>query len=277
MRKFNLNWGVMLAAVVLLGYTYISFLGLLYKVDGVIWKAVLFAIAIIVLVATCVYIMVNSKMTKSKEVGIVGQIIFGVIILATFLLSGGPFTSFLKVAGSKDAIETEIVNVKDAVSGLDVEYNTYAANRVSEYRTSMLERNELKVQSLQRRLNPDSIATMQQLRQNWVADIGDMSIWNIRLPQNLKYMQQCVSEWTDNYVQLSDFVYDSEKNQSFKYEKFDSSLNKLMDSFKNAGYSLWAVIVAILSALVMMIPYWLAIPTQTRNTKGITYVKQIKH
>lgn len=277
MRKFSLNWGVMLAAVVLLGYTYISFLGMLYKVDGVIWKAALSAIGVIAIVSACVYVMVSAKVTKNKEAGLVGQIVFGAIILVTFLVSGGPFTSFLKVAGSRDAIEQEIQSVKASASGLDEDYNLYASNRVKAYRHALTVGDELRVQSLQRRLSPDSIATIQRQRQEWVERIGDMSIWNIMLPQNLKYMQKCVSDWTDNYKEISDVIYDNEQATVFEYHEFDTSLDKLMDSFKKAGYSFWAVLVAILSALVMMIPYWLAIPTQTRTNNKVTYVKQINH
>lgn len=268
MRKFSLNWGVMLAAVVLLGYTYISFLGMLYKVDGVIWKAVLYAIGVIAAVSICVYIMVSAKVTKSKEIGLVGQIFFGLIILAVFLVSGGPFTSFLKVSGSKTNIETEIANVKEAASGIDSEYNKYASDRIKAYVRVLPEGEELKIQSLQRRLCPDSIKAIQQQRQDWVAGIGDMSIWNIKLPQNLKYMQECVSDWTSNYDQLSSIIYDGEQTNAFTYDKFESSLSTLMDSFKKAGYSFWAILVAILAALVMMIPYWIAIPIPgTKNGK----------
>ncbi|MBQ7711332.1 MAG: hypothetical protein IJT39_05840 [Bacteroidales bacterium] len=276
MRKFNLNWGVVLAAVVLLGYSYISFLGMLYKVDGVLWKAVLFAIGVIAAVSICVYVMVSAKVTKSKEAGVIGQIVFGIIILATFLVSGSPFTSFLKVAGSKNAIETGINNVKTSAYSLDEEYNKYALERVQKYgNTFAVADGDLKVQSLKRRLSPDSINTVQQLRRDWVAQIGDMSIWNVKLPQNLKYMQQCVGNWTENYTLISDKIYESEHASAFSYNEFDTSLNLLMDSFKKAGYSFWAVLVAIFSAFVMMIPYWLAVPTSTRKTHGVTYVKQV--
>lgn len=279
MRKFNLNWGVMLAAIVLLLYTYISFLGRLYQVDGVVWKAALFALVVIAIVATCVFVMVSAKVTKSKEIGLVGQIVFGCVILATFLVSGIPFTSFLKVAGSQDKIESEINKVKEAVSGLDVAYNKYAASRVLEYKQSLPVGSELKGLSLERRLCPDSIRSIQKQRQDWVARIGNMSIWNIQLPHNLKYMQQCVYEWTENYQQISSISYDGQSYKPFEYKEFGNSLETLMDSFsfKNAGYSFWAIIVAILAALVMMLPYWIAIPVKTRKGGPIIWKEQIRH
>ena len=276
MRKFTLNWGVVLAAIVLLAYTYISFLGMLYKVDGVAWKAILFAIAVIAIVAVCVYIMVNAKMTKSKEVGLVGQVVFGLVILGTFLFAGSPFTSFLKVVGNRADIESEISKVKSLSAGIDSSYNAYAIERAHQYKRVLEPSSELRVQSLQRRLLPETISSVQEQRKEWVSQIEDMTIWNIRLPQNLKYMQQCVSDWSDNYTQLSSFAYDGERTQSFEYSAFQTELDSLMNDFKKAGYSFWAVLVAIIAALAMLLPYWLAIPTQTRQNKNVTYVKQVK-
>lgn len=277
MRKFNLTWGVVLAAVVLLAYTYISFLGMLYKVDGVAWKAVLFAFAVIAIVSACVYFMVNAKVTKNKEIGIIGQILLGLVILGTFLYSGAPFTSFLKVTGNKTSIEKEIANVKQLAAGIDTSYNVYANNRVYQYKRSLDSRDELRVQSLQRRLLPDALLTAQTQRQKWVSQIEDMTIWNIMLPQNLKYMQQCVNDWSDNYYQLSSIAYDQQQLQPFEYSEFQTELDGLMNDFKNAGYSFWAVLVAIIAAIAMLVPYWLAIPTQTRKNNNVTYVKQVKH
>lgn len=270
MRKFNVNFGVMVATVVLLVYAYIAFLGMLYKMDGVVWKATVATIGVIVAVALCVFIMVNSKVTKNTEIGIIGQILFGGAILLVFLLSGGPFTSFLKASTSRQEIGNEIEKVKNAAVGLDAKYNDYVEKRTIEYRTHGAD--NLHRMSLQRKLCPDSLAICQQQRQDWMSGIGDMSIWNISLPKNLQYMQQCVNDWKDNYVQLSSFAYDNLKLQPFEYNDFDESLKSMLESIKNAGYSFWAVLAAILAALTMMLPYWLAIPVKTPKRKEITYV-----
>ncbi len=272
MRKLNFNLGVTIAIVVLLVFTYITFLGMLYKYNGEIKTAALAAGGVFVLVAACVYIMVNSKMTKNKEIGIIGQIIFGVIILSVFLVAGGPFTSFLKVVGSKQEIEKEIVNVKNIAFKFDNEYNNYVDERVENYQNSLPIGNDLKVQSMLRRLKPDSISVVQKQRQDWIKGIEGMSIWNIKLPQNLEYMRQCIADWTNNYNQLSYFSYDNQVLAPFEYKDLDTSIDNLMNSFKNAGYSIWALIVAFISALAMMTPYWLAIPIRTRKTKEIKYI-----
>lgn len=272
MRKFNLNWGVVLAAMVLLAYTYISFLGMLYKVDGVIWKSILFAIGVIAVVAFCVYFMVKAKVTKVKGVGTIGQVGFGFIILVTFLVSGVPFTSFLKVAENQESIEKEIDNVRRLTIGVDSAYNAYAAVRIQQYKQELSSGDELKIQSLHRRLAPNDISSVQTQRKEWASQIGNMSIWNIKLPQNLKYMETCVTDWTKNYMEISNITYDGQLFKPFEYPEFQKSLSALMDGFKHAGYSFWSVIAAVFSALIMLLPYWLAIPTKVRKTKEINYV-----
>jgi len=271
MRKFNLNWGVMLATIVLLGYTYVSFLGMLYKFDGNIIKAGLFATLTIVSVLLCIYVLVTAKVTKNKLSGFVGQIVFGIAILAIFLLSGGPFTSFLKVINAKTEIDTAVSNVKISTKGLDDAYNQYVVSRVDAYKKTLPNGDILRAESLKRHLSPETLNVCQAEREKWVESIGDMTIWNILLPKNLKYMQQCVKDWTNNYVELSSITYDDEKSNPFTYIEFDNSLNYLLDKIKNAGYSIWAIIVALFAAIVMMIPYWIAIPTKTGNNKEMMY------
>ena len=278
MRKFNLNWGVVLAAIVLLLYTYISFLGNLYKFDGDIVKATIRAVVTIVLVSACVYTLVTAKITKSKLAGLIGQIVFGCVILAVFLISGAPFTSFLKAAGSRNAINSAIEDVKTSAKGLDSKYNFYAEQRVKNYSDVLQEEELLKSASLKRRLLPDNLSDCQNQRQDWISQIGKMSIWNIKMPQNLLYMQQCVWNWRDDYVRLSDLYYEDEPSpQPFKYDEFDESLSSLMHDIKNAGYSFWAILVAVLAALTMMLPYWLAIPVKTRKAGEIIWKEQINH
>ena len=78
-------------------------------------------------------------------------------------------------------------------------------------------------------------------------------------------MQQCVNEWSENYNQLSSIAYDGQQLQPFQYSEFQTELDSLMIAFKKAGYSFWAVLVAIIAALAMLVPYWLAIPVKTRK------------
>lgn len=268
----------MVAAIVLLLYTYISFLGMLYKFDGNVVKATIAALGTIVLVSVCVYTLVTAKVTKSKLAGLIGQIIFGCVILVVFLVSGGPFTSFFKAISIRDDINVSIDSVKASAEGLDAKYNSYAEQRLRNYQYSLPEEERMKVNSLKRRLLPITISSCQTQRHDWVAQIGDMSIWNIKMPQNLMYMQECVEDWSKNYIQLSSVSYEDEPSpQPFEYKEFDNSLNKLMADIKNAGYSFGAVLVAVIAALAMMLPYWLAIPVKLRKDGEIEWKKQIKH
>lgn len=272
MRKFNLNWGVMVAAVVLFLYTYVSFLGLLYLVDGVIWKAALAGLAVIGIVSVCVYVMCLAKATKWKGVGIVGQSVFGAIILVAFLASGIPFTSFLKVMENRSNIEKSINDVRTSAEGLNTAYNEYVLTRVDEYGQWLGDNSQVYQKaggkdsidkianlttSLERHLHPDSLDVRQKERKEWIGAIGEMSIYNIMLPRNLQYMQRCVDEWSKEYENMSKITYDGAPYEEFKYDKFSKSLTEVVTTLKKVSLSMWAIVVAILAFFVMLLPYWL--------------------
>lgn len=276
MRKLNLNWGVMLAAVVLLMYTYVSFLGLLYLVDGVVWKAALAALGVIVVVSLCVYVMCLARATKWKNLGTVGQSVFGVIILASFLASGIPFTSFLKVMGNREEIEKSITEVKASAEGLNMEYNLYVEMRMVAFEEWLKENaqvyknaggkdDQAKIANvagcLERRLHPDSLDVRQQERHKWIDEISGMSIYNILLPQNLLYMENCVGEWYAEYVAMSKVTIGGAPYDEFRYDNFSKKLKEVMESMKEVGLSFWAILVALFTFFMMLLPYWLTIPT----------------
>lgn len=281
MRKFNLNWGVSLALIVLLAYTYIASMGVLYGKDGTYWKAALFAFGVIIAVSACVFFMVNAKVSKSKELSTIFQAIFGAVILVIFIFSGIPFTSFLEVAGNRHDTKEKIDNVRNQAMSLDSAYLAYADQRVANYKQTLSAGSALKAQSLQRRLCPEGISEVQQQRREWVDTIGGMSIWNIHFPENLNKLQSCVEDWTINYRDISSTIYSDEPQnaQPFEYTDFDNSLKDLKTKFENPGFSIntiWVILIAILATLAMMVPYWLATPLHTRKPGPIVWREQIK-
>lgn len=261
MRKLQFNWGVVLAVIVLLAYTYYAFMGCLYMWDGKIWKALLAALAIIVVVTSCVYMMSLARATKWKDIGIIGQSFFGVIILAVFILASFPFTGFVQVHQDSDTISSSIASVKKDAMLLDSSYNAYAAQRVAAYRTSLnsTQYADIKVASLHRHLMPKGIGKSQQQRKEWLQSLGEMSVWNVYLPNNLHYLTNCVNEWIANYQQLSGMSYAEENSLSnrFDYNIYESSLAELTSRLKKPKTSFLAILLAVFSAALMLVPYLL--------------------
>lgn len=269
MRDFRINWAVILALVVLLGFTYFSFMGVLYNnhVDGNLLKGCLYAIGVILIVSVCVVVMCVSKATRWKEIGTAGQIFFALVILAVFGLSAIPFTGFLRAIDSKEKIQNKIDQTKLAADSIDQSYNNYVAQRIKAYdewlfaeptryadaggSTSEVKIANLKT-SLENHLKPQSLVTCQNDRKEWLSRMEGMSVWNIMLPKNLKVLGESVNKWSEDYVKLSNISFDGNPPILFKYEVInDNPLKELGE----INVSWIAIIAALLAFFFMILPY----------------------
>lgn len=274
MNKFNFTWGVVIASLVLLFYTYMVFNGSLYldDINGQVWISALIALGIICIVSLCVYVMCRARATRWKGIGTTGQVVFGLIILAVFCVAGIPFASFLNAANNQEEINQEIVTVQQTAIDLDKSYNDYVSKRVDAYK-EVLEKtpalyakaagkdNATKIdnltQSLKNRILPPGATDIQQSRHEWLNGIDGLSIWNMQTPQNLSYLTGCVQEWVTEYNTLSSIQYEGENVEAFSYVLFQERLDELKKNLGEMHYSIWSLIVAILCSAAMLLPYFL--------------------
>lgn len=274
MRYFRMNWAVILAMIVLLGFTYISFMGSLYSkyTGGDLLRAGLYALGVILLVSICVVIMCASRATRWKEIGTVGQIGFALVILVVFGISAIPFTGFMKAIEKKKEIRDRISHVKQVAENVDSIYNSYAESRVADYeqwlradslRCAVVEGMDFEQKvanlktSLENHLKPQSLTKCQNDRKTWLLEMEKMSVWNVYLPKNLKVLSNSVNDWVSGYVELSDVSFDGNRPTLFKYESIDE------DSLKELGeinISWVAVLAALLSFFIMLVPYLITTP-----------------
>lgn len=282
----QLNTAVVIAFIVLLLYTYISFLGALYifqRTDEPLQYALLAAILQIIVVSSLVLILCRVKGTRWKYLSIVGRIFFGLVILGVFVISGTAFTRFLDASAKQKDITEEIKSIKESAKNMKVEYRQYVNQRVAEYQTQLPKNSisYLKVQSLEHHLLPKSLEECETNRDNWLDDFGDMSVWNIRMPERLEMLSLTVDDWLDEYVKLSKFSY-SNKVVPFEYNEFDEQLSLLTDElmpepdeiFENLHVRWWVYLVAIIACFIMLLPYIITSkPTNTNTTETSRYLR----
>ena len=260
--------------IVLLGFTYFSFMGALYNkyVNGELWKAGLFAGAVILIVSICVVIMCVSRATRWKEIGKAGQVVFAVIILITFGVSAVPFTGFLNAIEKRQLIVEEISNTRIMADEIDQSYNKYVDNRINtydywlradstRYENAAGSSDSVKIAnlttSLRNRLQPQSLAKCQSERRAWLDSVQGMSIWNIMLPKNLDMLNKAAKSWKEEYVTLSDISYDGNPPELFPYKVNDETPLKELGKLNTR----WeAVLAALLSFFFMLLPYFVTRP-----------------
>lgn len=283
MRDFRINWAVILALIVLLGFTYFSFMGALYHeiVKGDLRIGGLYALGVILIVSVCVVIMCISRATRWKEIGTAGQIFFALVILVVFVLSAIPFTGFMKAIEAKDEIQAKIDQTKLDAERIDSTYNAYVEQRIIAYEewlrsdSSRCENAggstyEVKITNLktglENHLKPQSLATCQAERKEWLSKIEGMSVWNIMLPKNLKTLGESTQMWLDDYVKLSNISF-GDPLVLFKYKNIDDNP---LEELGKTHISLFAIIASLLAFFFMLLPYLVTEPsyaTKTNNKK----------
>jgi len=283
MDKSKFSFAAVFSLIVLLGYSFITFLGLVYWQNGNLLFPILITLGFIALVVGCLYVMCMSKATRWKKIGLVGQISFGVIILLAFLASAVPFTNFMRVAEKEKTIIQGIENTFASAKNIDDDYQQYAKQRIENYKSKLQlvsagrsirpseydecmggaagQTDEQKIanlsQSLQNKLLPDSMNVIQQHRQEWLGKIKDMNVWNVMLPANIQKIKEEVSGWSNNYSQLSQVMYKGEEALPYEYQQFDNQLESVTSFYTELHLpTILAVALAILGFAIMLLPYF---------------------
>ncbi len=261
MRGFKFNFITIFAFVLLVVYAYLAAMGLLY-IKGSIPMAGMFFIGIIAVVSICIYFMCRARATRWQEkIGIPAQVVLGLIIVTTFFFIGQPFSSYVTMMGQKEEVASEIKLVVKAAKDLNTAYNTYAEARLAAYqpKESTPLRRGIRGIALKRQLMPPQLPIKQMNRTKWLDEISEMSISNVQMPNNLVNIDSCVTIWINDYITMSSVIFSDEVDViPFEYDDFGTHYQQYKD--KLGAYSKWAIIVAILCSIFMLIPYFTTDP-----------------
>jgi hypothetical protein len=284
MKQSKFNFAAVFSLMVLLAFAYIAFLGLVYWKEGEILLPALLTGAFIAVVIGCLVVMCMSKASRWKRISVIGQAVFGTIILVAFIAWSMPFTNFMDVLANQKRFNTETESMLESAAQLDDEYQQYVTDRVEKYRSYLTHvsngRNEqpsvyndvlggaagdndaTKINdittSLLNKLMPESISEVQEERRYWVESASNMSVWNISLPKNIAKINAEVSNWQNIYAGYSNFKLKGETAEPFVSEDFESDLETLTAKYtKLHAPSVLAIGIALLCFLIMLLPYWL--------------------
>lgn len=297
-KKFSFS--LVFSIVILLAFSYITFLGLVYWKAGNLSTPMLITVGLVAIVLLCVIIMCKAKETRWKGIGNFGQILFGFIVLASFLLASIPFTNFLRVRHDKGNISEKVNEACEAAIAMDEAYVNYVEQRLFDYQDNLYlkvlgkeispsgymecvagaegnadeEKIEALTKSLRMKLLPDSTAIVVAERQQWIANAKEVRILNPMTPANINTVDRQVNGWLENYQALSSIRYKGEETHDFEYSQFESKLKELTDTYTIFRFpSIWAILIAIACFGIMLLPYFLtegdlAAAGEKKNKKG---------
>jgi len=260
MRGFKFNFITILAFVLLVVYAYLAAMGWLYQ-GHKIEIAGMFFIGVVGVISLCIYLMCRARATRWQKVGTPTQIALGVLIVGIFFFISKPFSSYVTMMGQRTEMYNQIDSVVTAAKDLNKTYLEYAEERINNYNPNekSLERHDIRVNALRMQLMPPDLAAKQPDRDKWLDDISGMKLHNIQMPNNLTNMDSCVYLWMKDYEALSEVIFDDEQDvQPFQYASFATQYENLRKHI--GGYSIWALVVAILCSIFMLIPYFTTEP-----------------
>ena len=284
MNKTRFNFAAVFSIMVLLVYAFIAFMGLIYWKNGELTIPLLLTLGGVAVVLLCLYVMCIGKESRWR-IGRVGEIVFGIIILATFVLAACPFTSFMKVIGNQDDIKGRIDTLFTSAKNLDSAYDNYANERISKYESSLKiissgknirpseyrevlagavgNSDDEKIanlsKSLKRQLLPENMDTIRAERIKWLESANKMSVWNMLLPSNINKIANEVDNFVTNYADVSKNIRKGEKVQPFAYDNLNNNLGELQQIYtKFSKPSALSLIVSLVAFLIMLLPYIVA-------------------
>lgn len=297
MQNSSFNFASVFAIMVLLVFSYITFLGLTYWQKGNLLLPIILTVALIAIVATCVLFMCKAKATRWKRLGVIGQTLFGLIILIVFALASIPFTNFMDVINNAEEIQRKISNTCEAAESLDKEYVKYVEERIDKYKSNLIsismsknaqpsqyneclggaagntddEKIENLAKSLHSKLLPEATEKIVDERHKWLSSAKHTSVWNPLAPSNISKIDKQVDEWVGNYKELSSVTYKGEELKEFEYSEFNNQLSELTQIYSQFHTpSALAIIISLICFAIMLLPYFLtekslATATSTNN------------
>lgn len=284
MNKTRFNFAAVFSIMVLLVYAFIAFMGLIYWKNGELTIPLLLTLGGVAVVLLCLYVMCVGKESRWR-IGRVGEILFGIIILATFVLAAFPFTNFMKVIDKQDDIKGRIDTLFTSAKNLDSAYDNYANERISKYESSLKiissgknirpseyrevlagaagNSDDEKIanlsKSLKRQLLPENMDTIRAERMKWLESANKMSVWNMLLPSNINKIANEVDNFVSNYADVSKNIRKGEEANPFAYENLNNNLGELQQIYtKFSKPSVMSLIASLVAFLIMLLPYIVA-------------------
>ncbi len=290
MNKTRFNFAAVFSIMVLLVYAFIAFMGLIYWKNGELTIPLFLTLGGIAVILLCLYVMREGKESRWR-IGRVGEIVFGIIILATFIFAAFPFTNFMKVIDKQEDIKGRIDTLFISAKNLDTAYDNYANERISKYESSLKiissgkkirpseyrevlagaagNSDDEKIanlsKSLKRQLLPENMDTIRAERMKWLESANKMSVWNMLLPSNINKIANEVDNFVTNYADVSKSIRKGEDAQPFAYENLNNNLGELQQIYtKFSNPSVMSLITSLVAFLIMLLPYLIAL----RSTAG---------
>ncbi|MBR2147265.1 MAG: hypothetical protein IJ925_07595 [Muribaculaceae bacterium] len=287
MNNTKFNFAAVISIIVLLLYSYVVFMGMVYWKDGHIVLGLICSILLIAVVLACVVVMCKARATRWKKLGNIGQFLFGGIILMALIISSMPFAHFFNLLSKQKEINQSFEQAYTYATQINKAYTNYVETRKDKTREFLNNLDVTKgkdnpklyrdvfampggnhsdkinrmITSLERTLLPDVLIKANEQNATRLKEGSKMSVWNVAMPNYINSMNEGVNKNVNTYTELSKKAhgYKGDNNsEPFKYEEFSNQNLKLKSMLTTMSMpSIISIIAALLCFGFMLLPYYL--------------------
>jgi hypothetical protein len=285
MEKATFSFAWVIALIALIAFSYISFMGLVYWQLFSVGVCALFTLILDFMIMLCMLIMCRARRSRWLRLGLLGQIMFGLVALVLLLASSVMFAHFTRIISQQEEIRSTYAAAIEDAQTLDENYDQYINERCVAYSAAL---SSLKPASKEyKALFSNTIAlgfskdeaiskcvvnlkkllggnkeseNLKNKREQWLKT-GTASVWNLSFPANIRDFSSSVNQWIDNYTGLSSKSYTGETNVApFEDNTFNQKMNALNAICTTIGRpSLLAIVLAIVCFILILLP-WIVTP-----------------
>lgn len=287
MKQPLFTFGFVLSVIVLMAYAFVAFLGMAYWAEGALLVPIVSTLGFLVVVVLMVQWLCRAKASRWRRMRQLGQAMAGTFLAIVVLLSMLPFSNFLNVLKHQEELIDNFEQTIASAEELDAAYEQYVDSRVERYRMRLetvaspggqrsnpteyetlvgeaagstdAEKIDNLCASLRRHLLPASDSTATAFHA-WLDDMKGISVWNVGLPANIKTLHDEVNSRTESYRSLSaqERSFKGEPYEPFAYASFNDNSDRLTAIYSELPLpSFLAVLLALLTAAIALLPYWL--------------------
>lgn len=287
MKQTTFSFALVLSVIVLMAYAFVAFLGMVYWAEGALLVPIISTLGFLAVAILMVLWLCRAKASRWRRIRRMGQAVAGTFFAIVVLLSMLPFGNFLNVLSHQEELTDDFEQTIASAEELDAAYGQYVDRRVERYRQRLAtvaspggqrsnpteyetlvggaagstdaEKIDNLCASLRRHLLPASDSTSTAFHA-WLDGMKGISVWNVGLPANIKTLYDEVNSRTESYSSLSarERAFKGEPYEPFAYASFGQHSDRLTAIYRELPLppSFLAVLLALLTAAVALLPYW---------------------
>lgn len=232
-------------------YSYCSFLGLDYVLQGKLIPCAAIAAVVFGVLLCSMFRLIMSKANRNAQEGKPREIAAAVVVFVILVACSPFFSQSFRIydAAAKGEFKACVTGTLDSISDMGDAYRKYAQERID----SMGKKNPQYKESLQRRLLVSDLDEVKETRKDWLQSLPSQSVWNIYTATNMHMLQVAAEEWEKNYQNISNFYYEGEPERPFRHSASAAQISQFNERYSQLHMPDWRGVMATLLCIGLVV------------------------